>query len=175
MGWPAYLEENFITDLKLSTKIVPKNSRPYCFFCRNLFPLDPVEDKLIKDPSQVESLHLGSTSPAPFCNPTPGPALVFAPVLAPVPTPAPAPIATNDLFQEFIKAFLKSNQRPKQLSAERKQLLKARVLKLYYGKSYIDSYHFYQQNEDHFETAEASGGNRTPFAAFFLRDNINMR
>ena len=65
----------------------------------------------------VGGIHLGSTSPAPSCNPTSGLDLVPAPVPAPVPAlvpaPAPALAATNDLFKQFMKAYLESNQKPK--------------------------------------------------------------
>ena len=39
----------------------------------------------------------------------------------------------------------------------------------------MDCYHFCQQCKDHFETAGATGTNRTPFAASFLRGNISVR
>ena len=39
----------------------------------------------------------------------------------------------------------------------------------------MDCYHFCQQCEDHFETAEATGTSRTLFAAFFLYRNISLR
>ena len=45
---------------------------------------------------------------------------------------------------------------------------------MYYDKSHIDCYHFHQQCEDHFETAGATGTNRTPFAASFLRGSISV-
>ena len=45
---------------------------------------------------------------------------------------------------------------------------------MYYGKLYMDCYHFCQQCEDHFETAGATGFNQTPFVAFFLRGNISV-
>ena len=39
----------------------------------------------------------------------------------------------------------------------------------------MDCYHFYQQCKNHFETAGATGFNRTLFAAFFLCGNISVR
>ena len=53
--------------------------------------------------------------------------------------------------------------------------LKARFPDLYYGKSHMECYHFCQQCEDHFDTAGATGSNRTPFAASFLRGRISFR
>ena len=53
--------------------------------------------------------------------------------------------------------------------------LKAQFPDLYYGKSHMECYHFCQQCEDHFDTAGATGSNRTPFAASFLRGRISFR
>ena len=39
----------------------------------------------------------------------------------------------------------------------------------------MECYHFYQQCEDYFETSSATGTNRTPFAASFLRGSISLR
>ena len=39
----------------------------------------------------------------------------------------------------------------------------------------MECYHFCQQCEDHFDTAGATGSNRTPFAASFLRGRISFR
>ena len=74
-----------------------------------------------------------------------------------------------------MKAYLESNQGPKQPLEEREQLLKAKVSDVYYGKSHIDFYHFCQQCEDYFETSWATGTNRTLFAAFFLPGNISVQ
>ena len=74
-----------------------------------------------------------------------------------------------------MKAYLESNQGPRQLPEEREQTFKAKVPEVYYGKSHMDCYQFCQQCKDHFETAEATGFNRTPFTASFLRGNISVR
>ena len=50
----------------------------------------------------------------------------------------------------------------------RKRPLKAKFLDLYYNKSHIKCYNFYQQSEDHFAIANTKGQNRVPFAATFL-------
>ncbi len=39
----------------------------------------------------------------------------------------------------------------------------------------MECYNFCQQCEDHFAIYGATGPNRIPFAAFFLRDRINFR
>ena len=173
--------------------MTPGGSRPYCSPRRNLFSLDPVEDELARDPGPVRGPHSGSTSPAPSCNPIPGPklvpalipALIPAPVPAPVPTlvsapvptlvPAPALFSSDKLFKQFIKAYLESNKRPRQPPAEREQSFKAKVPKVYYGKLYMDCYHFCQQCKDHFETAKATGTNRTPFATSFFCGSISVQ
>ena len=61
------------------------------------------------------------------------------------------------------------------LEEPRERPLKARLPDLYYRTSHMECYHFYQQCEDHFDTAGATGPNRTPFAASFLRDRIGSR
>ena len=89
--------------------------------------------------------------------------------------PTPAPPFNDELFKRFIKAYLESNQGPSQSPKEHKQLFKAKVPDVYYGKLHMDCYHFYQQCEDHFETFRATGTNQTPFAASFLCGNISIR
>ena len=122
--------------------MAPKDSRPRHFPCRNLPPLDSVEDELARDPGPVGGFYSGSTSPALSRNPTPRPKLVSALISTPV--PALALFYSNKLFKQFIKAYLKSNQGPRQPPAEREQFLKAKVLEVYYGKLHMDYYHFYQ-------------------------------
>ena len=42
-----------------------------------------------------------------------------------------------------MKAYLKSSQRFSQPPTKRKQVFRAKVLDMYYGKLYMDCYHFY--------------------------------
>ena len=144
MGQSAYLEENFVIDLKSSTEMASKRSCFHRSLRWNPFPIDSVEDELTRDLGSDESLHLGNTPPALSHNLTPGPDLV--PALIPVPVPAltPAPVAIDELFKKFMKAYLETNQEPREPPAECKQTLKAKVLEIYYGKSYMDYYHFCQ-------------------------------
>ena len=139
----------------------------------NFFFLNPMEDELARDSGLIRDPNPDSTSPAPSRNPTLGPKLV--PALIPAPVPALAPSSSDELFKQFMKAYLESNQGPKQPPAERKQSFKAKVPDMYYKKSYMDCYHFYQQCKDHFKTAGTTGANQTPFAAFFLCGSINVR
>ena len=91
-------------------------------------------------------------------------------------TPAPTPPSTDELFKQFVQAYLESVKNPGQNQAEpREKPLKARNPDLYFGKSHIDCYNFCQQCEDHFATARATGSNRVPFAATFLRGTISLR
>ena len=53
--------------------------------------------------------------------------------------------------------------------------LKARTSETYWGKSYIECYHFCQQCKDYFETSSAIEMNYIPFAASFLYGSINLR
>ena len=84
----------------------------------------------------------GNTPPSPrailSCNPSPDPALVLALVATLVPDPTLTLIINNELFKKFIKAYLVSNQRLQQSSAECKQTFRAKVLELYYNKLYLD-------------------------------------
>ena len=53
-----------------------------------------------------------------------------------------APPSTNELFKQFMKAYLESNQGPSQPLEERKRPLKTKVPDVYYGKLHMDCYHF---------------------------------
>ena len=83
---------------------------------------------------------------------------------------------SKDLFTKFMKVFMETTQAQAQALVEpRERPLKARTLETYWGKSYMECYHFCQQYENHFETLGATGINRTPFAASFLRGPISLR
>ena len=56
-----------------------------------------------------------------------------------------------------------------------KSLLKARFSNLYYGKSYMECYHFCQQYEDYFATATATGLNKILIAAYFFYGRVSFR
>ena len=109
---------------------------------QNLFSIDLVEDGLARDLGSVGGSHSGSTSCAPSYNPTPG--LKLVPALMSTSVSALAPLSSNELFKQFMKAYLESNQGPKQSLAEYKQSLKAKVPKVYYSKLYMDCYYFCQ-------------------------------
>ena len=136
-----------------------------------------MEDELAREPGPVGGPHSGGTSPVLSCNPIPGPKLVPALNPAPIPAsvPPPAPPSSKKLFKQFMRAYLESNQGPKQPPAERERSLKAKVPEVYYGKLHMACYHVCQQCEDHFEIAGATGNNQTPFAASFLYGNISVR
>ena len=113
--------------------------------------------------------------PASSHNTIPGTTSVFAPASTLVFASAPILVVINKLFKQFMKTYLKSNQRPKQPPTERGETLNTKVPKVYYVKLYIDCYHFYQRCKDYFETARATKANRNLFAAFFFRGNISLR
>ena len=50
------------------------------------------------------------------------------------------------------------------------RLIKARFLDIYWGKTHLEYYNFFQQYKDHFATSGTTGPNRVPFAAIFLKD-----
>ena len=105
---------------------------------------------------------------------TPTPSTASAPSQVPASAPAPALYTQKDL-QRIMKLcmdlFLQGNCQ----EGPREGQLKAQFPDLYYGKSYMECYHFCQQCKDHFDTAGATGSNRTPFAAFFLCGRISFR
>ena len=121
-------------------------SRPYRSPRRsphqNFLFIDTVEDEFARDPGPVGSPHSGNTFFATSCNHTPGLDQVPALIPAPAPTPTPAPALINELFKKFMKAYLESNQGPRQPPAERKRSLKAKILEVYYGKLHMNCYHF---------------------------------
>ena len=91
-------------------------------------------------------------------------------------TPPFVPPTSEDLFTKFMKVFMETTQAQAQALAEpRERPLKARTPETYWGKSHMECYHFCQQCEDHFETSGATGMNRTPFVASFLRGSISLR
>ena len=159
--------------------MAPRDSRPRrsprYSPCQNPPPTSLVEDELTRDLGPVGGPYLGSSSPAPSRNSTPGHDQVLALVPALANISALTPVPTNQLFKKFIKAYLESNQGPKQPPTKRKQLFKAKVPEVYEGKLHMDCYHFCQQSKAYFETAGATGTNRTSVAAFFLCENISVR
>ena len=154
--------------------MAPRGSRPRRSPRQIPLPIDLMEDELVRDPGAIGGPHSGSTSPAPSRNRTPGPDLVPALIPAPVPTSTPAPVPTDEFFKKFIKAYLKLNQEPRQSPLECKQTLKVKIPEVYDGEFHMDCYHFCQQCKDHFKTVVATKFNQTPFATFFLRENISM-
>ena len=53
--------------------------------------------------------------------------------------------------------------------------LKARFPDIYWGKTHLEYYNFFQQYKDHFAIAGATGSNRVLFAATFLKDTALFR
>ena len=101
-----------------------------------------MEDELARDLGPVEGFYSDNISLVPFHDATPGPALVSALIPALVPTPATTLLFFNELFKQFMKAYLELNQRFRQPLAEREQFFKAKVPDIYYKKWHIDCYHF---------------------------------
>ena len=120
-------------------------------------------------------------------TPTPSPPVSRAqtPADAPAPTPAPSRDTYTDVdLQRATKLALGSfiqGQAHAQESASAAwdeasdRPLKARNPDLYYRSSHMECYHFYRQCKHHFETADAKGHKRVPYAALFLRERINFR
>ena len=93
------------------------------------------------------------------------------------PVPVLVPISIKKLFKQFIKTYKASVKVLEQNGGQVGQTilvelqgrpLKAKVPDVYYSRSYIDCFPFYQQCEDYFESVGATRANRTSFAASFL-------
>ena len=125
-------------------------------------PINPAEE--LDELASAQGPARGSNARS---NEAPTPPEAITPPLAP-------PI--KDLFMKFMKVFMETTQAQAQAIAEPwKHPLKARILEIYFGKSHMDCYYFCQQCEDYFKTSGATGMNRTPFAATFLRGPISLR
>lgn len=59
------------------------------------------------------------------------------------------------------------------LAKLKEQPLKAWFSNLYFGKSLIDWYQFYQKCKNYFHTARNNGDNHIPFMASFLYDDVS--
>ena len=57
----------------------------------------------------------------------------------------------------------------------RERPLKAWFPDIYWGKTHLECYNFFQQCKDHFAIAGATGSNRVPFAATFLKHTALFR
>ena len=92
-----------------------------------------------------------------------------------------AAIPIDDLFWQFIQAYMKNCQNLVLVLVSlftnlQKDTLdsvwKDKNLDLYYDKLHIEYYNFCQQYKDHFETAGAKGYKHVLFATLFLKDHI---
>ena len=119
---------------------------------------------------------------------TPDPAASHALTPAVAPVVAPLPAAgfadssvvrySEDELQRILRTVLDSRPLvsvPAPAAAPhyeglREKPLKARFPDIYWGKTYLECYNFFQKCEDHFATTGATGPNRVPFAAIFLKN-----
>ena len=170
-GQPACLE-------KLSKRIVPSSTEMAqgAHSRRNVLPSSASSSlpKELASPPE-ESMSPGEVTPAPGDV---GPLDALAPD-APVPASAPVHYSKEDL-QSMMKVCIDSIFQvqvlcPTEPAGHREGQLKTRLPDLYYGKSHIECYHFCQQCEDHFDTADATTSNRTPFVASFLCNRISFQ
>ena len=128
-------------------------------------PLPGGEDEPAGGPPGVPTEGSNTSTPSPLVS------------WAQIPAQPPVPISTKKVCQQLLKTYAATVKLLKQNheSGPREQPLKAWFPDLYYGNSHMDCYRFCQQCEDHFETAGASGPNRIPFAASFLRGSVVQR
>ena len=96
-----------------------------------------------------------------------------APSLAPAPTSMAPP--NNDLFQEFMRTYIKRVQDQALVGEVRDKfdkVFKFQNPDLYYDYSYMECYYFCQQYKDNFEITGSQSHKRVFFAAGFLKDHI---
>ena len=138
----------------------------------------PASPSLRRNPPFISKGELAGAAPTEG-NGTPIP----TPVMSRAFTPAPAttlPFALsldNELFKQFMKAYLEA-QVPGRTEIDPescKQPLKTRFPELDYGNIHMDCYQFCQQCEDHFKTAKTKRPNRIPFAASFLGGSVTQQ
>ena len=122
------------------------------------------------------------------CTPTPAATRAPTPALAPVVAPLVVSGSANFSVIEYLKDDLQRIFKtvldfeslapvPTPIVAAapyyegpRERLLKAWFLDIYWDKTHLECYNFFQQCKDYFATASATGSNRVLFAAIFLKD-----
>ena len=125
------------------------------------------------------------------CTPAPAASRASTPAVAPVVAPFAASSPSDssvvryleDDLQQILRIVLDS--RPlAPISAPatashyedpRERPLKAWFPDIYWDKTHLEYYNFFQQCKDHFATAGATCSNRVPFAATFLKDTALFR
>ena len=124
-------------------------------------------------------------TPAPAASRAPTPAV--APIVAPLAASGPADSSvirySEDDFQRILRIVLDSRPFASVLApaaaphyeGPRERPLKAWFPDIYWSKTHLECYNFFQQCEDHFATAGTTGSNRVPFAATFLKDTALFR
>ena len=182
MGQPARLEKNLA---KFKT-FHPASSMAWSFACRNPCqnPLFDGEDKLASR-TFTEDSNCCTPAPAARRDPTP----VVRPVVAPLVAFGSADSFVmrylKDNLQQIVKTIFKARPLPPlapalvpapvvavapQYEGRCKRLLNAGFLDIYWDKTHLKYYNFFQQCKDHFATAGATGLNRVLFATTFLKD-----
>ena len=115
------------------------------------------------------------------------------PAVAPVIAPLAASSSANSFVVEYSEHDLQRifrtvlNSRPLapvpapiiaatlHYKGPRERSLKAWFPDIDRGKTHLECYNFFQQCKDHFATANATGSNRVPFAATFLKNTALFR
>ena len=101
-----------------------------------------------------------------------------APSHASIPAPMKPTLALKyskaDLMR-ILKIFSKTKAQEPKAEVPHERPLKAKILDIYFRKSYMDCYHFCQQCKDYFKTTGATGSNRTSFMALFPHGKINFQ
>ncbi len=116
---------------------------------------------------------LGSDKPGPSEAPAGPPKALSGPPQALSLPNVPQDPGTNRYSQQDLDRIIQTFFQNSKGGSGNK--LKAKTPDVYRGRSHMECYNFCQQCEDHFATCGATGPNRVPFAASFVRDKINFR
>ena len=84
------------------------------------------------------------------------------------PVPTLVLLSTDELFKQFIKAYLKAETHLAQPKPWEKSL-KSCFPDFYWDNLHHDYYCFCQQYKDHFKIVGANGSNYIPFTAFLFQ------
>ena len=146
---------------------------PGSHFCKAAASASPISRSDSKS-DKLGALEKGTSAPSYASTPN----QVSASSQASTPTPVKPTLAlkySEVNLMRILKIFLGTKGQEPKAKVPRKQLLKAKVPDIYFGKSHIDCYHFCQQCKDYFETADTIRSNCTSFAALFFCGKINFQ
>ena len=126
---------------------------------------------------ELRALEKGTFTPSHASTPASSHASSPAPSHTSAPTLAKSTLALKcsktDLIR-ILKIFSETKSQEPKVEVSCEQFLKAKIPNIYFGKLYINCYHFCQQCKDYFETTGTTKSNCILFAVLFLHRKINF-